>query len=300
MSMKKKKAAGIETLKSRYGTVFSLPWLIGMALFFVIPIVLSVWYSLSDLKLDAGKVSVMFTGLKNYKHLIHTDPKYMKNLISGISSIFSKVPFILVLSMILGMFLNNKFIGRVFFRSLFFLPVIISSGVVLDLFLEAAQGDATAVAGADTLSFGMMDFSKLLEGLSLPPNIQQYLAVALDSLFMLIWQSGIQIVLIIAGLQTIPDLLYEVAEVEGATKWEQFWFITLPMMIRTILIVLIYTIVEAVTIKTNQVIRQGYNFFYNLEYGLGSAALWLYFMLVAAIIAIVLFLFSKVFLKKWG
>ena len=196
--------------------------------------------------------------------------------------------------MILGMFLNNKFRGRVFFRSLFFLPVIISSGVVLD------QGDATAVAGADTLSFGMMDFSKLLEGLSLPPNIQQYLAAALDSLFMLIWQSGIQIVLIIAGLQTIPDLLYEVAEVEGATKWEQFWFITLPMMIRTILIVLVYTIVEAVTIKTNQVIRQGYNYFYNLEYGLGSAALWLYFMLVAAIIAIVLFLFNKVFLKKWG
>lgn len=298
--MKKKKAAGIETLKARYGTMFSLTWLIGMLFFFVVPIVLSIWYSFSDIKIDANKVTVVLTGLKNYKHLINTDPKYVKNLISGISSIFSKVPFILVLSMILGMFLNNEFKGRIFFRSLYFLPVIISSGVVLDLFLEAAQGDATSVAGADSLSFGMMNFAQLLEGLNLPTNIQQYLATALDNLFMLIWQSGIQIVLIIAGLQTIPDLLYEVAEVEGATKWEQFWFITLPMMIRTILIVLIYTIVEAVTIKTNSVISQGYNFFYNLEYGLGSAALWLYFILVAAIIAIVLFLFNKVFLKKWG
>lgn len=298
--MKKKKAAGIETLKSRYGTLFSLPWLIGMLLFFVVPIVLSIWYSFSDLKIDANKVTVIFTGLKNYRHLINTDPKYIKNLTAGITSIFSKVPFILVLSMIIGMFLNNKFFGRLFFRSLYFLPVIISSGVVLDLFLEAAQGDATSVAGADTLSFGMMNFAELLEGLNLPTQIQQYLSTALDNLFMLIWQSGIQIILIIAGLQTIPDLLYEVAKVEGATKWEEFWFITLPMMIRTILIVLIFTIVEAVTIKTNSVITQGFNFFYNLEYGLGSAALWLYFVLVSAIIAILLFLFNKVFLKKWG
>ena len=298
--MKKKKAAGIETLKARYGTYLSLFWLIGMLLFFVVPIVMSIVYSFSDIKIDANKVTVLMTGIKNYTHLIYTDPKYMNNLVAGISSIFSKVPFILVISMILGIFLNNKFKGRIFFRSLFFLPVIISSGVVLDLFLEAAQGDATSVAGADTLSFGMMNFSELLEGLNLPGNIQQYLSTALDNLFMLIWQSGIQIILIIAGLQTIPDLLYEVAQVEGATKWEQFWFITLPMMIRTILIVLIYTIVEAVTIKTNSVIKQGYNFFYNLEYGLGSAALWLYFVLVALIIAAIFFVFNKVFLKKWG
>ena len=298
--MKRKKAAGIETLKARYGTWFSMFWLVGMVLFFIVPIALSIWYSFSDIKIDANKVTVILTGLKNYRHLIYTNPKYMNNLISGISSIFSKVPFILVISMILGMLLNNEFKGRLFFRSLFFLPVIISSGVVLELFLEAAQGDATSVAGADTLSFGMMNFGELLEGLNLPGNIQKYLSTALDNLFMLIWQSGIQIILIIAGLQTIPDLLYEVAQVEGATKWEQFWFITLPMMIRTILIVLVYTIVETVTIKTNSVISQGYNFFYNLEYGIGSAALWLYFVLVAAIIAIIFFLFNKVFLKKWG
>lgn len=298
--MKRKKAAGIETLKARYGTWFSMLWLVGMVLFFIIPIALSIWYSFSDIKIDANKVTVILTGLKNYRHLIYTNPKYMNNLISGVSSIFSKVPFILVISMILGMLLNNGFKGRLFFRSLFFLPVIISSGVVLDLFLEAAQGDATSVAGADTLSFGMMNFGELLEGLNLPGNIQRYLSTALDNLFMLIWQSGIQIILIIAGLQTIPDLLYEVAQVEGATKWEQFWFITLPMMIRTILIVLIYTIVETVTIKTNSVIKQGYNFFYNLEYGLGSAALWLYFALVAVIIGIIFFVFNKIFLKKWG
>ena len=179
------------------------------------------------------------------------------------------------------------------------MPVIIASGVVLKMFLQASQGDSTEIATSDSVSFGMIDFSGVLEGLNLPPSILEYLSLALDNIFMLIWQSGIQIVLVIAGLQTIPDLLYEVAHVEGATKWEQFWFITLPMMIRTMLLVVIFTLVEVVTINTNPVMNQGYEFFGNIEYGTGSAALWFYFVIVGAIIAVVMFIFSK-FLKKWG
>ena len=117
-----------------------------------------------------------------------------------------------------------------FFRSLFFLPVIITSGVVLELYLKAASTNATEVAVSEAASFGMIDFSELLSGLNLPDAIEKYLSVALDNLFMLVWQSGIQIVLFIAGLQSIPDLLYEVSKVEGASKWEEFWFITLPMI----------------------------------------------------------------------
>ena len=146
----------------------------------------------------------------------------------------------------------------------------------------------------------MIDFTQVIEGLNLPQQIQEYLTIALDNLFMLIWQSGIQIILIIAGLQTIPDLLYEVAEVEGATKWEQLWYVTLPMLVRTMLLVLIFTMVEVVTIKTNPIISQGYSFFANVEYGTGSAALWLYFSGVLILFALVLLLFDKVFLKKWG
>lgn len=297
--MKLKKQKGIENLKSRYGLLFTLPWLIGLVVFFIIPIVQSVIYSFSQLKIDAGSVNTTFLGFRNYKFILFEDPKYIDNLISGLKNIFIQVPFILVLSMILGILLNNEFKGRIFFRSLYFLPVIIASGVVLNIFLTAAQGDATEVAVSESVSFGMIDFSGVLEGLALPPSILEYLTIALDNIFMLIWQSGIQIVLIIAGLQTIPDLLYEVAHVEGATKWEQFWFITLPMMIRTMLLVVIFTVVEVVTTNTNPVMNQGYSYFGNIEYGTGSAALWFYFIIVGFILAVVMWVFSK-FLKKWG
>lgn len=297
--MKNKKQKGIESLKSRYGFLFTLPWLIGLVVFFMIPIIQSVIYSFSDLRIDASSVNTTFSGFKNYKFILFEDPNFINNLLSGLKNIFIQVPFILVLSMILGILLNNEFKGRIFFRSLYFLPVIIASGVVLNIFLGAARGDATEVAVAESVSFGMIDFSSVLEGLALPTTILDYLSIALDNIFMLIWQSGIQIVLIIAGLQTIPDLLYEVAHVEGATKWEQFWFITLPMMIRTMLLVVIFTIVEVVTINTNPVMEQGYSYFGNIEYGTGSAVLWFYFTIVGVIIVGVMFLFSK-FLKKWG
>ena len=297
--MKTKKAKGIETLKSRYGFLFTLPWLIGLVVLFMIPIIQSVIYSFSNLRIDSGSVNTSFEGLKNYKFILFEDPNYIDNLLSGLKNIFIHVPFILVLSMILGILLDNEFKGRIFFRSLYFLPVIIASGVVLSIFLGAAQGDATEVAVSESVSFGMIDFSSVLEGLSLPPSILKYLTIALDNIFMLIWQSGIQIVLIIAGLQTIPYLLYEVAHVEGATKWEQFWFITLPMMIRTMLLIVIFTIVEVVTINTNPVMEQGYRYFGNIEYGTGSAVLWFYFIIVGVIIAGVMWLFNN-FLKKWG
>ena len=289
----------METLKKRYGFLFTLPWLVGLVVFFVIPIIQSVIYSFSDLKVGSGGISVALKGLKHYNFLINADPAYINNLLAGVKNIFIQVPFILILSMVIGILLNNKFHGRVFFRSLYFLPVIITSGVVLQVFLGAAQGDATEVAVTEEVAFGMIDFSTVLEGLNLPESILTFLSTALDNIFMLIWQSGIQIVLIIAGLQTIPDLLYEAAFVEGATKWEQFWFITLPMMIRTMLLVVIFTVVETVTTNTNPVMRQGYNYFYNIEYGTGSAALWFYFVIVGVILLAIFGVFSKM-LKKWG
>ena len=297
--MRNKKPKGVETLKKRYGFLFTLPWLVGLIVFFVIPIIQSVIYSFSDLKVGSGGISVALKGLKHYDFLINADPAYINNLLAGVKNIFIQVPFILILSMVIGILLNNKFHGRVFFRSLYFLPVIITSGVVLQVFLGAAQGDATEVAVTEEVAFGMIDFSSVLKGLNLPESILTFLSTALDNIFMLIWQSGIQIVLIIAGLQTIPDLLYEAAFVEGATKWEQFWFITLPMMIRTMLLVVIFTVVETVTTNTNPVMRQGYNYFYNIEYGTGSAALWFYFVIVGVILLAIFGVFSRM-LKKWG
>ena len=297
--MKKSKHKSIERLKSRYAYIFLAPWLLGMLFFFLVPIIQSVYFSFSRVAIEDG-VESKFLGLANYKYVLFKDTQYVENFVDALTDMLISVPFILVISLILAVLLNNKFKGRLFFRSLFFLPVIIASGAVLGLYLNAASGAATEVAVNESVSFGMIDFTEIFSALNLPNAIEKYLGIALDNLFMLVWQSGIQIILFIAGLQSIPDLLYEVSMVEGATKWEEFWFITLPMLGRTIFLVIVFTIVENITKSNNKVMMNGYNFFNNIEYGKGSAALWLYFVVVGVLMAVILLIYNKHFLKRWS
>lgn len=297
--MKKRKVKSLETLKSRYGYIFLAPWIVGMLIFFIVPIVQSAYFSFADITIGDGAVT-RFVGFENIKYLLFKDTKYVNNLIAAFTDMFISVPFILLVSLILAVLLNNKFRGRLFFRSLFFLPVIIAGGSVLDLYLSAASGNATEVAVNESVSFGMVDFSAIFSALNLPAAVETYLSVGLDNLFMLVWQSGIQIILFIAGLQSIPDLLYEVSEVEGATKWEEFWFITLPSLGRTMFLVIVFTIVENITKSNNKVIEQGYKFFNSLSFGRGSAALWLYFLVVGIIVALILFIYNKKLLRRWS
>lgn len=294
------KKRSIETLKSRYGLMFISPWIIGMVLFVVFPILQSAFFSFANIGIEADGIKVNFVGNKNFYEILVKDPKYLDDLLESFSSMLISLPFILVVSMVLALMLNGKYFGRVFFRGLYFLPVIIAAGPVLVLFLDAASSKATAVAVSSEASFGMIDFGKVLDGLSLPSGIETVLSKALSQIFMLVWQSGIQTILIIAGLQSIPDLLYEVARVEGATRWEVFWFVTLPMMLRTMMLVIIFTVIELVSSGTNTVVAKGYAQFGAMEYGVGSAMLWFYFMVVGLFLALFFFVYNRVFVKKWG
>ncbi len=300
MIAKTRKPKSLEAKKARYGFIFLAPWIVGVVLFFIYPIFNSIYYSFAKTAISEHGVQATFVGVENYHNILDVNPDYTNNLISAIEGFFVSLPFILVVSLILALFLNDNFPGRLFFRALYFIPVIFASGPVLSQFLSAASNNATDVAVADAVAFSMMDFTQVLKGLGLPEAVENYLVSALDGLFMMVWQSGIQIVLFIAGLQAIPDQLYEVAKVEGATKWEEFWFVTLPMLLRPMLLVVIFTMVENITAETNAVINQAYGQYNVLEYGIGSAMLWFYFMIAGTIIALILVLYSKVFLKKWG
>lgn len=297
---KLKRKKSIETLKSRYGLMFISPWIIGMILFVLVPVLKSAYYSFASISISEDGVNTSFVGLKNLTEILVKDPTYPDDLLEAITNMCISLPFILVVSMVLALLLNGKYKGRIFFRGLYFLPVIIASGVILDLFLEAAASKATEAAVSTTATFGMIDFGTVLEGLNLPSGIESILSEALSQIFMLVWQSGIQTILIIAGLQSIPELLYEVAKVEGATKWEEFWFITLPMMMRTMLLVVIFSIVELVSANTNSIVERAYTQFNAMEYGLGSAMLWFYFLIVGVIISLLFVIYNRVFLKRWG
>lgn len=300
MASKRKKHRGIESLKSVYGIAFISPWILGIALFFIYPILHSVYLSFANLKITSDDTIVTFNGIKSYYQILVRDPDYLDNLLASFSNMFVSLPFILIVSLVLALLLNGEYKGRIFFRGLFFLPVIFASGSVLQLFLEAGSYNATHAAVSDSVSFEMIDFSAVLQGLNLPGFMETYLSKALGNIFLLVWQSGIQTILILAGLQSIPDLLYEVAKVEGATKWEEFWFITLPMLMRTVFLVVIFTVIELVSSGGNDIVNRAYDQFNLLEYGVGSAMLWFYFIFVGIIIAIFNLVYQKIFVKKWG
>ena len=126
-----------------------------------------------------------------------------------------------------------------------------------------------------------------------------YFTKIIDGITGLIWNCGIQTVLFIAGMQAIPSLLYEVSKVEGATKWEEFWFITLPMLSRVILLVSVFTAVELVTDSTNPIMDLAYSFMQSQFYGESSAMLWSYFAVVGAAIALLLGLYKKLCMNRW-
>lgn len=295
----KKKRKGIESLKSQYGVMFISHWVIGMLLFFIFPILQSVYYSFTSLEINENGISTHFEKLSNYYNILVTDPEYLDNLLASFSSMLLSLPFILIVSMVMALLLNGKYKGRIFFRGLYFLPVIFASGAVLELFLKAGSINATSSAVSSSVAFDMINFGDVLKGLNLPSTVEKYISSALSNIFLLIWQSGIQTLLLIAGLQTIPDLLYEVAKVEGATKWEEFWFVTLPMLMRTVFLVVIFTAIELVSSANNDIMLKAYEQFNLMEYGVGSAMLWFYFLFVGIFIALIAFVYNKFFVKRW-
>ena len=298
---KKRKHKGIESLKSTYGRLFVLHWEIGLLLFFVMPLFQSFYYAFCDVSFSGGEYHFQYAGLKNYNEAININPDFMNNVSASIGQIFASLPVIVIISLILALLLNQKFRGRLFFRGLYFLPVIIASGVVIELLFESTSSEISTAGVSGSFAANMISVEDIINWLSLPTQIGAFFAKLLNDIFNLIWNCGIQIVLFISGMQSIPDSLYEVSKVEGATKWEEFWFITLPMLSRTLILVIIFTIVELVTAKNNVVMSQAYTLMQGAatKYGLASAMLWIYFIIVGIIMGVIMLLFGKFCLKRW-
>lgn len=237
----KKKYKGVEQIKSGYGYKFVVPWALGLLLFFIIPLIRSVIFAFSSVSVDASGLIMDNVKLENFRYLVQDDPDYMTNLGAAVLSFLQTFPIVFILSLVLALLLNGEYKGRTFFRAIYFLPVIIASGVVLDLLFYTMSSDDLVMAGvSESMSMNMLPLDYIIEKIGLPTQLVDFLSTAMADIFDTIWKCGIPIVLFIAGLQTIPDSLYEVSKVEGATKWEEFWFITLPMLSRVLLLVAVY------------------------------------------------------------
>ncbi|WP_079693660.1 MULTISPECIES: carbohydrate ABC transporter permease [unclassified Paenibacillus] len=277
--------------KAAWGVIYVLPWLIGFVLFFFVPLLASLRYSLSSIQANAQGISIQFTGLANYIQALTVNTSFNRALIGSITDVFVNVPLIVIFSLFLAVILNQKFPGRAIARSIFFLPVILASGVIMALestsLIEAVNQSST---GGSAL--GTFEIENLMLDAGLSEWVVMYLSGAVDRIYQIVSQSGVQILIFLAGIQTISPQLYEASKMEGATGYEAFWKITFPMVSPLIFVNVIYTIVDsfANNAMTSLIRDTG---FVKFDFGLSSAMAWVYFVAIAVILIIVSLIFSK-------
>lgn len=291
---KKKKMISYEKKQGFVGFMFVLPWFIGFLMFFFVPAIKSIQFSLSDVKIFEN-YATEWNNFQNYIKIFTQNVKFIQNLTKTFSSLAVNVPVILVFSLFIAVLLNRKFIGRGIARAVFFLPVIVTTGVVMSAFNGAS--DTSKVFDGEIsngILFTTMNATDVLKELGLSSQITEYMVMVSDRIFDVVWDSGIQIILFLAALQSISPALYEACDVEGATAWEKFWLITFPNVSPIILVNVVYTIVDTFSDPSNPVLSQIDGLITGtFDYGTAAAMVWVYFVIVLAIIGLVFLVCKK-------
>ncbi|CCV65484.1 Binding-protein-dependent transport systems inner membrane component [Paracholeplasma brassicae] len=275
-----------------YGYVFISIWLVGFLFLTVYPLVMSFIFSLNKVTITGAKgIQMTFSGFQNYIDIFTSDLDFVDYLWAFLGQIVLYVPIILIISMVISILLNQKIKLRGFFRSVFFLPVIIASGPVINELLKQGAG-----------TIPLLEETGIVETLSktLPAFMANPIALLFDEMIIVLWFSGVQIVLFLAGLQKISTEIYEAAQIDGASPWESFWKITLPSLKSIILVSAVYTIVMLATFSNNSIIGhiQKVMFDTTKGYGYSSALAWVYFVVIALLLGVVAFLLKNPKEKK--
>ncbi len=285
--------------KAVTGLKFISPLLIGLVFFFGVPLIQSFIFSVSEIKTNSAGYTVDLTGFDNYKNIFFEHASFIPTFISTIKDVIWNVPLILIFSFFVSVLLNQNFKGRMFARALFFLPVVISCGVILKLeniaYMETALFHSGSEGTAMSNMLGGIQLSEYLMKLGIADSLITYLSEALAQVYSIINASGVQILILIAALQTIPESLFEASSIEGATAWENFWKITFPMVSPYILVTTVYTIIDSFlrvdnTGNVSSLIDETVN---AMNYGLAASMAWIYFIAVGAILALVTFVISR-------
>ncbi|MDR9855162.1 sugar ABC transporter permease [Paenibacillus sp. VCA1] len=279
--------------KALWGFIYLLPWLLGFLLFFLIPLVSSLRYSFSSIEANANGMSISFIGISNYVEALTVNTSFNRTLTTSIVNMVINVPLIVIFSLFLAVLLNQKFVGRAIARSIFFLPVILASGVIANLETASlVQAINEQNAGGAVSGLGTSELTRIMLNSGVSENVVAYLTSAVDRIYQIVSQSGVQILIFLAGIQSVSPQLYEASKIEGATGYEAFWKITLPMVSPLILVNVIYTIIDSFSrSEMTTLIRE--TGFTNFNFGLSSAMAWIYFLAIMVILLIITFFISK-------
>ena len=260
------------------GFLFISPWLVGITFFFLLNVIQAGWFSFNTLHVTPGEggFTLEFVGLQNYRFIFFEHGFFLREMVSSVGMMMLNVPLIIFFSLFMAIILNRAFMGRSLVRAIFFLPVIMATPAIagtMELIVGMMMGGVSSVPpdvmraqqGFDATSVAIM-----LSQFGIPVQISNYIIEAIAMLHDVIRASGVQILIFLAALQAIPPSLYEVAQIEGATGYEAFWKITIPMVSPLILTNVVYTIVDAF-VQSDVVQTAHQTAFMHQNFGVGAA-----------------------------
>jgi ABC-type sugar transport system permease subunit len=294
--MSRKKRMTLLQKRKMTGLLFILPWFVGFLVFYVRSILLAGQFAFSELNMDAvnGGYNLTNVGWENFRYAFRVHGTFKQILTTSVLDMLVDVPLITFFSLFMAMLLNKKFKGRTIVRAIFFLPIILNSGAItaaMELSAQMMQGGissqaaemlSSSASAGTTLALDIDFFIDMFLNLGLPVTLIGYIITAVARINDIIAASGVQIIIFIAALQSIPGSMYEVAKIEGATGYETFWKITFPMVMPHIITNVVYTIVDSFT--ESGVVDLAYKTAFNeFNYGLSSV-----FSLVSTIITCII------------
>ena len=287
----KRRKVSLDKRKARSGYFFVAPFLIGLVLIYIPMLIDSIWLSFCFNRPEGTGFVYVWTGFKNYKDAF-SDKAFVSTLISGIQQLVLEVPAIIVFSLFVAVVLNQKMLGRAVFRAIFFVPVILSAGLMetinaQDIVSGAVEGgvnDGSGEQNGASQIISVMDFEALFANMKVGQELVTYVVDLVNGIYDIVNDSGVQMLIFLAGLQSISPSIYEAAQIEGATGWETFWKITFPMISPMILVNAVYTLIDAFTKTTNPIM--------GLIEGVATTHLqttmyWIYFGIVMLLVGLV-------------
>jgi len=307
----RKKGASLQARKARSGWLFVLPFLLGFVLVYLPIIIGSLKYCFHEIDiLTGGGYELVWVGLDNFFKAFE-DATFVETLMTGLSGLIIDIPTILLFSLFIAILLNQKMIGRAAFRAIFFIPVLLTTGLIASIDASNSLGDYMDSAGEsiDTGTGGSAaqeivsatDLQSLFSNMVVGGELATYVTQVVNNIFDIVNRSGVQMLIFLAGLQGISPSIYESCQMEGASPWETFWKITLPMISPMILVNAIYTVIDSFTSESNKVMSYVNEVYNRAGDGnvLSSAMSWMYFLLVIVVVLVVVGIISRfVFYQK--
>ena len=275
----KHKRGKLESREARMGYFFVLPWIIGMLIFMLIPLGQSFYYMWYNIRITPLGTKFNFVGIGNFTQIWLENPEFPQQLVKYIWQTIVEVPIIVVFALIIAMMLNGKIKAKAFFRLIFFLPVIIVSGPVMNMLVS--EGASTIPA---------MNTQAVINALDtfFPTAVATSIGELFGNMIMILWYSGVQILIFLSALQKVDPSLYEAAKMDGGSAWECFWKITLPTIKNFILLNAVYTVIFLSSNEQNQLINMIKNAMFSgtkeKGYGYASAMAWMYSIVVTLIV----------------